>query len=749
MSKRKKDIGHELVLPDGKGSVPFSSSITTVPAKLRNFIRKDDRELHEALLREFDVKALNFSRTAHEAWMLANLHVRRCIEEGKELPEITTGFFKSCCIILTDTGKIEKADLAETFRDWYLPLRPVDHRPIRNASQNQVRSSLAIQMLTMTKNYYVMHFRKRMFRYVQTKYNLTEKGAAYQFLRPIFPIPEKEEKKKKKVPPPPVVLSPEQLEVKEVYGERNPFLDSDIEKHLGFYIQRLHEIRVLLEEVSENEVEEEERMDVEASPSTSSTAEEDGKKGVKKNRRRKMRKKEKKKRWDGESWGKKGFRKFSLLPLAGSFVLSYMPLDRTSLVQMLKDLPKPIQKKIVRSMMGLLYNDEDLTKLLKERLEADSIFGEKMFYEDNDLRKALWSTLFKLEMVETYRRKVDFHISTNGYGVSIQMVKLREVADTPPAPEENQKKRKTPSGGGAKGKDDDDDEFDPMPEDTSQYARRIGVDPGSTYLYTAFAGQRDARKRSKHVQASAHEYRHLAWITSQAACEKKLLEKEPKYREVTQELSTHSLKVSGMEDLRENIRAYLAHEWFLFNFHQRHPYRKWRFTVSVNTAKGTEYLIKKMVGDTKEGNVKVLVGFGDWSEQSCLKGKPKAPVKKFRRALRRHEGVTMVKIDEYCTSKTCSGCHGENEETRYDGNACREVLRCKTCGIYWQRDRNASVNMRMLLECLVEGKERPGPFLRKEEDGTEPKEEKANGPKRVRKEGKATCSRQSSKQNAL
>jgi transposase len=129
-------------------------------------------------------------------------------------------------------------------------------------------------------------------------------------------------------------------------------------------------------------------------------------------------------------------------------------------------------------------------------------------------------------------------------------------------------------------------------------------------------------------------------------------------------------------------------------------------------------LCKRLVPEGK----KTLIGFGDWSQQDGVSHKkPKAPVKKFRKELRHH--ATVVRIDEYRTSKTCSGCeHEENvfhvkhwqtkwdwkiEAKRYGLFPSHEVVRCKNCAKCWQRDVNASRNMYRLLNCLIEGEERP------------------------------------------
>jgi transposase len=79
-------------------------------------------------------------------------------------------------------------------------------------------------------------------------------------------------------------------------------------------------------------------------------------------------------------------------------------------------------------------------------------------------------------------------------------------------------------------------------------------------------------------------------------------------------------------------------------------------------------------------------------------------------------GAKVVKIDEHRTSKCCSSCRsGEVHNVTYDGKRCHQVVRCgnsELCGVVWQRDLNASRNIRELLMCKVRGDERPDKLKR-------------------------------------
>ena len=132
-----------------------------------------------------------------------------------------------------------------------------------------------------------------------------------------------------------------------------------------------------------------------------------------------------------------------------------------------------------------------------------------------------------------------------------------------------------------------------------------------------------------------------------------------------------------------------------------------------------------------------MVGFGDWSARDpggFFKGNEPAPVKKFKAAL--CHVCTVVEVKEYKTSALCAECStplvafkgslkqtkpvrfreaaGADGVTKLDlgpGNTPIHSVRvCQNCDMVVNRDVNAARNMRVMLECSVEGKARLAPF---------------------------------------
>jgi hypothetical protein len=127
----------------------------------------------------------------------------------------------------------------------------------------------------------------------------------------------------------------------------------------------------------------------------------------------------------------------------------------------------------------------------------------------------------------------------------------------------------------------------------------------------------------------------------------------------------------------------------------------------------------------------VVVFCGDWDDQSRVRGRRRAPIKKLTTALAK--AVALVPVQEYHTSKACSCCGREDgvfskvdnpviqaardvAQAAFDlkytklsfkkGEAtgkgtAHELVMCVRCGTLFNRDANACSNMRSLADYVV------------------------------------------------
>ncbi len=252
------------------------------------------------------------------------------------------------------------------------------------------------------------------------------------------------------------------------------------------------------------------------------------------------------------------------------------------------------------------------------------------------------------------------------------------------------------------------------------FTLKIGIDPGRTFFQSSCDGSVDEKGRSKCKQTSTKEFRHMSKYNQKRTWELNLRKRCPEYQERIKLIP--SLKTGNLDLFTKNSKIIIDGSDWLFRFCREKPFQKWKFKTRIYEKKALHKCAKRLVGNSKKEQV--IIGFGDWSQQDSgvLRGTAKAPVKKFKEELRKH--ATVVKIDEYKTSITCSCCLKNNkmkkakgikmvkdletgEKSPKSGIEIHQVLVCSNCKICWQRDLNASINIRNLLLCKMEGKERP------------------------------------------
>lgn len=204
--------------------------------------------------------------------------------------------------------------------------------------------------------------------------------------------------------------------------------------------------------------------------------------------------------------------------------------------------------------------------------------------------------------------------------------------------------------------------------------------------------------------------------------ELRMRRKNPEYEAAIRALP--SLKVANFEVFENNLRLRLAQTPFLLRHHlEKRKYRDYRFKVSRFSKKALSKAAKKLTKKRNPGPneshhhppSRTIIGWGDWSQQDgFLRGTPKAPVKRFRRAFKKM-GFTIVKVDEYRTSKCCSVCGHVTKNASYGGVRCHQVVHCRNseCGLFWQRDCNAARNMRNILLTMLQGQPRPEALQRR------------------------------------
>jgi hypothetical protein len=140
------------------------------------------------------------------------------------------------------------------------------------------------------------------------------------------------------------------------------------------------------------------------------------------------------------------------------------------------------------------------------------------------------------------------------------------------------------------------------------------------------------------------------------AWNERLKKREPWYAGMIRAMA--SFKTASYTTYTKGLRFFFMHVRFLLAFTAENPFLKWQFTRERLKAKELDALAKRLV---HVPSPQVCIAYGDWSRRDGIKGHDSGPVKGFAKALKKR--ATVLPMDEFRTSITCSCCHKRMKET--------------------------------------------------------------------------------------
>jgi hypothetical protein len=156
---------------------------TVVKTSLSSFCKDAARALPlESVLKEVN-------KAIFEAYVLANLHVLRMCESGREVPPLDQPFFYNCLSAVSMAGRqkssVKDLYLRETV-ELYLASRPAGYLPpdCEHLSSGWYQNA-SLQMATCTRNSVATNFYKHFKRYLKHKYSL-DGPSCYSKMRDMF-----------------------------------------------------------------------------------------------------------------------------------------------------------------------------------------------------------------------------------------------------------------------------------------------------------------------------------------------------------------------------------------------------------------------------------------------------------------------------------------------------------------------------------------------------------------------------------
>ena len=380
---------------------------------------------------------------------------------------------------------------------------------------------------------------------------------------------------------------------------------------------------------------------------------------------------------------KRGYTTTNPFPLRNDIIAKHIRLDTTTLVHLL------------------------MTK--HQGKKSDYLFkGNLKRFEDD-----IWKFFFRTDKQCFTKKWYSFHhmIETDGVSCSILLLRKDKVG----------KRIQT-------NKISNGEQYIDEVKDYSkiQDKKIVGIDPGKCDLLFCV----------DNCNKDANEYRYSQDRRRKETKSKKygkiLLEKkqekidEKTIIEYETELCKYNRKTLDIEKFKEYCKKKNEMNYKLFEFYEKHLFRKLKLNGYWNRLKSEQKLInqfKKKFGDEKD----TIICIGDYEQRKHMKFKE--PIKgKGMRTLFRKNGYDTYLVDEFRTSCKCSKCDGGNcekfmirENPKPFQNNLRLVhglLSCKNCANVWNRDCNGATNIYKIAYNSIHKIDRPSYLCRSNLSGT-------------------------------
>ena len=371
----------------------------------------------------------------------------------------------------------------------------------------------------------------------------------------------------------------------------------------------------------------------------------------------------------------------------------------------------PLRTEIIPKYIKL--DTQAIIELLFNSLPHDENRGYKTYFRTHikETQELSWSFFLKTTMHcfrpnnKTYQ--FNYMIETDGVACSILLVR-KDVAGKRIKPKQTNLECK-------------EQYITDAPKEELQNKALVGIDPNKSDLI--YCTQEVGMKDLKTLRYTQNQ-RRKETKTKLFRDKRNKLKAETKYNNKTvQELETE-LSVYNKKTLDfQNFLAYVTKKneinAILLPYYEQELFRKMKFNSKINATRSEDRMInrfKDKFGSPEE----VVIGFGDWEQKQQMKYKE--PTKGIgMRKLFRKAGYKVYLVDEFRTSCRCYNCGGECEHSneRKQTNprswmrkereyiSVHGLLKCKTCNVWWNRDKNSSLNIQKIVKCVVEGKDRP------------------------------------------
>ena len=348
----------------------------------------------------------------------------------------------------------------------------------------------------------------------------------------------------------------------------------------------------------------------------------------------------------------------------------------------------------------------DTTTLIKTllRKEHEKEYGTKSALTGAVKKNAdkVWSLFFNTDLKCFKKTKYDFHHMIETDGVSCSIIFKRKDLKNSYKPKAD--------------KLYSEQYIDEVKDYTHLKEKKIvAIDPGkSDLIYCVDSASKDANvyRYTQDRRRRIGKSKRFNKLTIQMKRQEKIDGR--KVEELEDELSKHNRKTLNFEKFKEYVREKNRVNVYLKKFYSREIFRKFKLDTFINIQRDEQNMINEF--KAKYGNPdEVVICFGDFEQKKHVKFKEPTKGKGIRTLFRRNK-YDVYLVDEHKTSCRCSCCEGDCQRFIYRENPrpFREgkalvwgLLKCKTCGSVWNRDRNGASNIYKISDNIINGKPRP------------------------------------------
>ena len=371
---------------------------------------------------------------------------------------------------------------------------------------------------------------------------------------------------------------------------------------------------------------------------------------------------------------KKGLSLSNVFPLRNDVVPHHIRIDTTTLI-------KTLLRKEHRKECG---TQQDLLGAIKKN--ADKV----------------WSLFFNTDLKCFKKKKYDFHHMIETDGVSCSIIFKRKDLKSSHKPKSCKPSAEL--------------YIDEVKDYTKLKEKKIvAIDPGkSDLIYCVDSASKEAniyrytQDRRRRIGKSKRFNKLIIKMKKKEKIDEKKVQK------LEDGLSKLNRKTLDFEKFKEYVREKNRVNVYLKKFYSREIFRKFKLDTYINIHRDEQNMINEF--KEKYGNPdEVVICFGDFEQKKHMKFK-EPTIGKGMRTLFRKNKFEVYLVDEFRTSCKCSICEGDCEKFLYRKNPrpYREgqnlvwgLLKCKTCGGVWNRDRNGASNIYKISENIINGKPRP------------------------------------------